>query len=590
MDDRLEKPPGGRRDFVDVMWQIAEKRSCDEVFVRYDCGHCVKADVWVPVLPRTREYTNQEADRRRFMQHSIFALTKNPGSPKVQITVPEGRCRHCSRGQRQVLICGPLQMDLADERPADKRSESGANRPRNSGPRDGRRDERKETAIVPANHAKMELPLSSQVFLAAMGQVCRLPNNITPPPLLQNSSVLQSGALKPAEGPPLSKESLHQWSRKEIEDELKAEVVKYVGGATFLLMFIIIECLYLCIIHFGPSSKIGVGGGGNSSRSLSGELRNLSSVSSVERFIANSTWVLSALTVTVHKAFGPGQGVDSTPPSTLWSSFVHPLWILVSIVLAPFLWVLDLVVALPRFLLVHVVFALLYTLVWRPCGWIFGIVAELVNGSVGFLFRCLFARPISVLSQIPMTNPMVAAILLSILVAAISLPSSPSFTMPSFNPELPSFEFLRKVQQVLLRTETLGPFTQWSQTLLASARKDAKARAGVRGVPNLKNQKDKFLAPGGKPENSKAGGRHGQESRAAGGAPCVVCLERPSCYLLEPCGHKVVCSECAIQLVDAAARNRSNEAMGAPLPSGKSSGGSCPSCGLAITRAMRVFK
>jgi len=601
---------GKPRDFVDVMWQIAEKRSCDEVVVRYDCGHSFKAEVTVPVLPKIREYTNEEADRRRFMQHSIFVLTKNPGSPKVQIAVPEGRCRHCSRGQRQALVCGPLHMDLSEERQATARrqgdplADSTARAKANGVPRGGdSRNQGRDMAAAALQSAlagmarRLEFSFSSHVFLAAMGQVCRLPDNITPPPLLQNSSVLQSGALKPIDGP-AAKEGLHQWSRKEIEDELKAEVVKYVGGATFLFMFVAIECLYLCFVQFGPSAHGAGAVGGNSSRS-SGELRDLSSVSSIEMGVANSTWVLSTLTHTVHRAFGPARDLNGdSSASFCWTFIVHPIWIFLSVVLAPFLWVVDLAIALPRFLLLHVMLALARSLVWRPCSWLFSVAVELANNSMVFVFQCLLSRPTAMLSQMqtPMTNPMVVAMVLSLLVAALSAPQPPSLPLPGVWGDLPSLEITKALRRVMACSR-LGPFVQRLRTMWAFARKEGRPKGGLRGVAAARGQKDKANADrtgregreglGGRPDRPQAGRQDGRTQSLQ--PACFLCLDRPSRYILEPCGHRVVCGECAVQLVEAAARNRSmNEAAGVHHVSDKS-GGACPSCGLAITRAMRVL-
>eukprot|EP00927_Polykrikos_kofoidii_P048495 TRINITY_DN42769_c0_g1_i1.p1 TRINITY_DN42769_c0_g1~~TRINITY_DN42769_c0_g1_i1.p1 ORF type:complete len:607 (-),score=85.67 TRINITY_DN42769_c0_g1_i1:51-1832(-) len=575
-------PRDNRRDFVDVMWQIAEKRSCDEVVIRYDCGHHMKAEVLVPVLPKTREYSNQEADRRRFMQHSLFVLTKNPGSPKVQITVPEGRCRLCGRGQRQVLFCGLLQRDLTEDRQrrdqlADLRGKALVGGALAS------------QACLFAQARRLELPLSSHVFLQAMGQVCRLPDNITPPPLLQNSSALQTSALKPFDGPPLPREGLHQWSRKEIEDELKAEVVKYVGGATFLLVFVVIECLYLCVVRFGPSSHGGLGDDAstNASRTLSGELRNLTSVSAIEMGIANSTWALSALTLTVHKAFGPMKDSSGGMTTSLWwTAFVHPLWVVTSVLLAPLLWVLDLVVALPRFLLLHVVLAVARSLVWRPCSWLLGFLMEFSSAFAAFVVRCLFSRPTAMLTQIPVTNPMVVAMVLSLLVAALSAPQPPSLPLPGIWTDLLSLAFTRGIRRAVFRSRTLGPLVQRLRAFWASRRKDGRSKGGVRGIPVPRGQKDGPERPG-KPQLGKQG--EGRVPSTASQPACFLCLDRPSRYILEPCGHQVVCGECAVQLVEATVQLVNKESAGAHYSSDKNGGGACPSCGQAITRAMRVF-
>jgi len=576
---------GGRRDFVDVMWQIAEKRCCDEVLIRYDCGHALKAEVWVPVLPRTREYSNQEADRRRFMQHSIFVLTKNPGAPKVQITVPEGRCRHCGRGQRQGLLCGPLHMDLSEERHADRRRADLAK----AGPGALRRDLRDAASLLAMPARRLDLPLSSHVFLAAMGQVCRLPDNITPPPLLQNSSILQSGTLRPFEGPGLSREGLRQWSRKEIEDELKAEVVKYVGGATFLLLFVVIECLYLCVLHFGPSTPPG----GNNSTDANASLPMVSTLSNAttndaEMDSSNATWFFSAFTFSMHKAFTVA-GTDQSGRSSWWWYLLRPFWLVLSILLAPLLWVLDMVAALPRFLFLHVAVSLVRAFVWRPCSWLLGILTEVVSNSV-LIFRYVFLRPTAMLSQIPMTNPMVVAMVLSILVAAFSAPQPPSLSLPS-------------VHQ-LVQQQTSGavmPLVQRLRHLWASARREARPKGGIRGIPAARGQKDKphvdrsgrdrTDVPGRpeKPQTGRQDGRVPSGSSSQSAPACFVCLDRPSRYILEPCGHRVVCGDCAIQLVDAAARSRSTNEVAGTHHSSERGGGACPSCGYSIMRAMRVF-
>lgn len=540
-----------RRDFGDVVWQIAERRGCDEVVVRYDCGHAIRADVWAPALPRTREYGMKEAERRRFMQHSLFVLTKDPGAPKVQITVPDGRCRHCGRGQRQLLICGPLQMDLAD--------------------------------LVTS--ARLELPLSSHAFLAAMGQVCRLPENITPPPLLQGG-LAQGAAIRPFDGPPLPREGVKQWSRKEVEDELKSEMVKYVGSATCVLLFVIVECIYICIAHLGPLGPSGFNDTFSTTLSTTGQLQNLSSVTSVEFGISNSTWV--------HRVFGPsepaGDGAEEGTGSLFWSLLVHPLWVVASAVLAPMLWVLDLVVAVPRFLLLHVFLAVLRGFILRPCLWLLSFLIDVLSNLAVLLFRCVFSRPTAVLSQIPLTNPMVVAMALSLVVAALSAPQPPSFSLPSVWGDLPSLELTRGLKVLSLRLRIF-----W-----ASARKDSRPKGGLRGVAaarqkghaeNRSARGEKAEAPG-RPERPQAGQRDGGkaqvEQRSSGdkqSAPaCFVCLDRPSQYLLEPCGHRVVCGDCAVQLVEAAARNRSiSEAAGGTHHSSER-GGACPSCGLAITR------
>jgi len=565
---------------VDVVWQIAEQRGCDEVVTRYDCGHAIRADVWAPALPKTREYGSQWAERRRFMQHSMFVLTRDPGAPRVQVTIPEGRCRHCGRGLRQVLICGPLQMDLSEDLNRAKMAAAAARR--------------------------LELPLSSHVFLAAMGQVCRFPENITPPPLLPG----ENGTLRPFDGPPLPREGLHQWSRREVEDELKGEIVKYVGFATSLLCFAFVECLYLCAINLGPLSR---GGDADGALAAAGELSNLTSVSAIEMGVANSTWVLSALTVAVHKAFGPSDSSSVPGSALLWSTVVHPLWIIVSMLLAPLLWILDLFVAVPRLFLMHVWsadFESVRGLVWRPwsmASWLLGVVVEVATNSCVLIFRCLFSRSTAVLSQVPVTSPMLAAILLCTMIAALSAPQPPSLSLLSVCTiidalalmvvwtGLPSFELVRGLQRAMSRSKTFGPLVQRMRVLWASARKEGRPKGGSAA----RGQKDRSHADRSGRERSGVPGR--TDKAHAGRAPsalssqpsapdCFVCLDRPSRYVLEPCGHRVVCGDCAVQLVEAAARNRSMcEAVGGAHHASERGGGACPSCGKDITRAMRMF-
>lgn len=457
------------RDFTDIVWQIAEKRGCDEVIIRYDCGHAIRADVWAPALPKTREYGTLEAERRRFVQHSLFLLTREPGASWVQITVPEGRCRHCGRGQRQVLICGPIQVDLTE----------GASTAR-----------------------RLELPLSSHAFLASMGQVCRLPENITPPPLLQGAR----GSVKPFDGPPLSREGLRQWSRKEVEDDLRGEVMKYIGAAMLVLIALAIECLYLCVLYLNPTatSPSGEGAGASSTRRLQAVLVKL-----------------------VHACLqGSGQ-------------------------------------------------------------------------QLGNNLREVFIRPAMLLSQVPVTNPMAVAMVLSLLVAALSAPQPPSLSLPSVWSDLPNLEITRGLKKAVSRSTSLGPLVQRFRSLWG--RKEGRPKGGLRGIPTARSSKERGHTNGreraevaGRPDKVQTGKQDGRPPAAASpqqsAPPCFVCLDRPSRYVLEPCGHRVVCGECAVQLVEAAARNRSmSEAAGGTHHGSERGGGACPSCGMAITRAMRLF-
>lgn len=548
-----------RRDFADVVWQIADKRGCDEVAIRYDCGHAIRADVWAPTLAKTREYGVGEAERRRFMQHSLFVMTREPGAPRVQITVPEGLCRLCARGQRQTLICGPLQMDLTD---------------------------------APAAARRLELPLSSHAFLSVMGQVCRLPENLSTPPIPQG----KDGSLKPFDGPPLPRESLRQWTRREVEDDLRAEVRRYVGMAMLALMLVGIQALYLCRVHLAPATSAfeGEGGENSSEPGMAGELGNLTSVGSFEMGLANSTWALSVLTVAVHKAFAPeatSVGPEDLVPGThfFWSYLVHPLWMVTSVLLAPLMLVLDFVVVA----VVRILFSLTRDLVWRPASWVITDLTKLTSGLVTMFVHNVIIRPTVVLSQIPMTNPMLVAMLLSLLVALVSAPQPPSLSLPSIWSKLPSFELTQSLKKAISRSKSLGPLVQQIKALWGM-RKEGRAKGGRLGVPASRGSKggsagsrDRVVdsAPG-RPEKAGAckqdGKTPGSSVQQQSAPPCFVCLDRPSRYILEPCSHRVVCGECAVQLVEAAARNRS-------MSEGAGGGGACPSCGMAISRAMRLF-
>jgi len=557
-----------RRDFADVVWQIAECRGCDEVVIRYDCGHVIAADVWAPSLPRTRDYGSQEAERRRFMQHSLYVLTKDPGAPKVQIAVPEGRCRHCGRGTRQVLICGPLQMDLSEDR-----QRSGAPGPR------------------PAAMARrLELPLSSHAFLAAMGQVCRMPENITPPPLVRGG-LTRGAVIRPFDGPPLPREGMRQWTRREVEDELRSQLARCEGGAACALLGMVLSCIALITLQLGLRGV----------STADPQAGNSSAEADINATQALSTFALAA------QALKESPEAPSTGGSSLfWSLLVRPIWLLIVTLLAPVLWVLDLAVAVPRFVLLDVCLGLLRKLILQPCSWVLSFTVEAVSGTSTFLFRCFLSRPTAVLSQIPVTNPMAVSMALSLLVAALSAPQPPSLSLPSLWGELPNLEIAKGLRKAASRSKSLAPLVQRLRmlSLWASARKDRRQKGGgVRGVPAGRGQKerghadrsDKKSDVPGKPDKPQAGQKEGKapsgSSHQQQSAPaCFVCLDRPSRYILEPCGHRVVCEECAMQIVENAVRSRStSEAAGGGHHSAERGGGACPLCGLVITRAMRLF-
>jgi len=515
-----------KRDFVDLLWQIAEKRCCEEVYVHYDCGHNMKADVWVPMLPKTHAYMNEETDRRRFMQHGMYVLTKNPGARKVQITVHEGRCRLCQRGQRQALICGPLQMDLTER---GRRTSEEARKVR---------DPRVQTLLAPAR--RLELPLSSHVFLSAMGQVCRFPDDISLP-LLQSSAL---GTLKLMDTPRLSHEGLRQWTRKEIEDELKAEVVKYVG-ASCLLVLVMVGCL-LCLT-LDSASAVGPGSFVPTFNS------------SDPKAAVNATWV-STITLTLQRAQRALIGADPLETETwLWPfwgwALARPLWI-VSFFLSPVFWAFDLVLALPRFI-VTTTMSMTHSLLWSFLGRFLAFTREVLQGTLYVVVRTL-----TILGEIPKTNPMVVASVLSLLIAAFSAPPTVSLGWS----DLPSVEFTSFRAS---RAKSLGLFAQ----LRAWAR-------GHRSKKDFPTAKGRERSHGRDCSTRPDKGRHdckGGSSRPA----CFLCLDRPSRYAVEPCGHRVTCAECTVQLVEAAVRNRTSE------PPEK--GGACPFCSTPVSRAMRVF-
>lgn len=209
------------------------------------------------------------------------------------------------------------------------------------------------------------------------------------------------------------------------------------------------------------------------------------------------------------------------------------------------------------------------------------------------------------LSQIPVTNPMGVAMVLSLLVAAFSAPQPPSLPLPGVWGEMPSFEFTKGIRRAVSKS-SLGPLCSRLHTLWTSARKDGRPKTGGArgGVPAVRGKNDKGVGADregragkdgkdggpGRPEKLAHAGRGGHQEGRTQQPACFLCLDRPSRYILEPCGHRVVCGECAVQLVEGAARNRAvSEGAGAHHGSSEKSGGACPSCGQAITRAMRVF-
>ncbi|CAE8585231.1 unnamed protein product, partial [Polarella glacialis] len=547
-----------RRDLSDVLWQVAERRGCDEIVIRYDCGHALRAQVLVPAVPKIREYGTHVAERHRFAQHSLHVLTRNPGASQIQVTIPEGRCRHCGRGQRQTMLCGAMRVDVSDPPPLSGQDLAQAAR-------------------------RLDLPLSSHAFLALLGQVCQLPES--PGLELLSSFNLASCKQHPFEGAPLPQAGLRQWTRQEVEEELEAELVKYFGCAALVLLLLAAECLYLLAAHLGPQElarESNVPGsldsidllGNATMHQMHAQLSNLSSVSNLELSAVNSTWVLSALTLAVHKAFGPGEGEDKDSSSAgifLWTSIVHPTWVGTSVVLAQLLGMLEWLVALPRFILLHVVLTMARGFIWRPCCWVFSVLVDMASGT-------------AVLWSIPTANPIAAAVTVCLLVAAVTSPVPPSLALP----DVLNLELVKHALEPLVQRLRVG----------TSACKDGRAKAGGREAPAKSSSKDrekhgqergKDGKEPGKPGKSHAG-KDGPRGSTSNLVPaCFVCLDRPSHYVLEPCGHRVVCGDCAVQLVEAAARSKGESFEKGAHHQQDRGGGTCPSCGMVISRAMRIF-
>lgn len=489
-----------RRDIGDAMWQIAEKGGCDEIVVRYDCGHALRADIWSPVIPKIREYGSSDAERRRFTRHGVFVLTRDPGATSLQITIPEGRCRHCGRGLRQTLVCGLLQMSLADAAIATRR---------------------------------LELPMSAHAFLAAMGQACGLPEN-TPPPSL---TPRVGGSLKIFDCAPLPREGLRQWTRKEVEDALGRDIVKYICAATIVLLASVMGVVLCAVALLDPSSRL-------KAEALRGNATHAGDLDEMTAEAAGFMWnpVVAMRDVLSSLGLGPRDG--SALP---WSSLLNPLWMARSLGHAS-VW-----------LVVHVA-QLTMT-----------VTSAVVNGVI--------VQPTIVLSQLPVTNPMIVASVLSVLVAAFSAPQPSNISLSGVWADLPSLEMAQALRRAVSRSKTFEALVQ--------RRRDFPARKEGRGAKAGAKCSAARSPDAGRPERAqaKAEGRGAQGPASV--PPCFVCLDRPSRYVLEPCGHRVVCGECAVQLVEAAARRRSVDAGGAHHASER--GGACPSCSRAITRATRLL-
>eukprot|EP00931_Biecheleriopsis_adriatica_P076297 TRINITY_DN50015_c0_g1_i1.p1 TRINITY_DN50015_c0_g1~~TRINITY_DN50015_c0_g1_i1.p1 ORF type:complete len:596 (-),score=100.29 TRINITY_DN50015_c0_g1_i1:68-1855(-) len=584
-----------RRDLAEIVWQIAERRSCNEIVIRYDCGHTLRAEVCAPALPKIQEYGTHDMEKRRFLQHCLHVLTRDPGASQVQLTVPEGRCRHCQRGTRQTLVCGPIHADLREAPPPATAIKAG-----------GRSSLENLTQMA---GKRLELPMSTHAFLAAMGKVGRMPDaaNVSSPLLTSSAqSILQN----PFEGTVL-REGIHQWTRREVEEQLESELMKYVCCAAFVLVLLGAECVYLLTQNMGPQQlDVEFAAGNATATSSSVSLSNLTSLSSLELRVANSTWVLAALTLEVHKAFAPSEvildpradaGTGETGSNTgyMWSAVVHPLWIAMSIVLAPILWILDMLVTwmapvlviydmmktVLRNFILHVLFTGVRELVWRPCGLLYSLISSMFS----MLRRRLFSPHSAAVPTIPTANPIAAAAVLCVVITMITSPVPLSTLLSDLMNDIASLGVVRRIRRVIFGPQALGPLVDkiWGP----DRARDARAKGGVRGsmlaakTPKDGKGTDRASIRGG--EKLQVG-KHDDKSGAFVPA-CFVCLDKPSRYILEPCGHRVVCGDCAVQLVDAATRSRTSEAGERGSHQADRGGGNCPSCSMTITRAMRVF-
>jgi len=339
-----------------------------------------------------------------------------------------------------------------------------------------------------------------------------------------------------------------------------------------ILVLLIAECCYLLgvqLVQDENGSEIPEGPDLEASMAVA--LTNLTSVSSLEFKMANSTWMLSALTVAVHKALGPGddlEAVSDTEGSTgfLWSFVVHPLWVFLLLVCGPLSW-LEGLVMLPRSLILALLSGV-RDLVLRPAFFLLGMTFSMLL----FLLQLLFSPPTLFASGGSTANPILGAAFICVSLAAITSPIPLTLLAHDLCRVVANLDIVRRLW-VAAKHKGLGRLldrlhlSSWGGT----SRGNKGARAGTK--------KDY------KPARSDSGKGEKLQAKDGNFVPsCFVCLDKPSRYILEPCGHRVVCGDCAVQLVDAAARSRP------PAEErGGDRGGNCPSCGLAVNRVMRMF-
>ncbi|CAK9001164.1 unnamed protein product [Durusdinium trenchii] len=558
-----------RRDFSDIVWQITERCGCNEFVVRYDCGHSLRAEVVAPALPSTKEYGTTDPERRRYAQHCLYVLTRNPGVTQVQVTVSEGRCRHCQRGQRQTLVCGPVHVDLREPASPGLVAKALGNIPMD--------------ALSQAK--RIVLPMTAHAFLAAIGQVCKLPDGAG----LPAPSGLEATLETPFAAKPLLKEEMPQWERKEIEDEMESFMLRYVCCAFMVLLCFLCEFGYVLGRELTPQESMEeyIQGELEEQMMTAQALSNLTSLSSLEFRMANSTWTLSALTLAVHKAFGPEdmEGMEAAGSSggILWSA-IHPLWVALLLVLGPIAW-MDCLLALPRSMLAGVI-AGVRELILRPGGFMLGIAGS----TLLFLLRSFFAPPTLFVTSGPTANPILGAGFISISLAAITSPVPLTLLAHDLCSVIANWDIVRRLRRAAGH-KAVGSILDRLPSLGAPRSKGSRAKkdgdSGRRNTRSDSGRGDKMQA---------------KDEKGTIVPSCFVCLDKPSRYILEPCGHRVVCGDCAVQLVDAATRSRTEDGrprwrLVGPIREetwegterGDRGGGNCPSCGLAINRAMRIF-
>jgi hypothetical protein len=288
----------------------------------------------------------------------------------------------------------------------------------------------------------------------------------------------------------------------------------------------------------------------------------------IDEGVANNPWLFSILTFVRQVTRGSS---TATEKSTWWSWIMQPICFVVTIVLVVISFMLNFAFAAPRFLY-NVCYGLIYGCVWCPCSWTFGLLSSFISNPTAILHR--LARPAAI-DQVPfmrITNALISAFLLSILLVVLSSPQQLSLSLQSICRELPSLGFAKgdESKRSLWRRKENG-----RQRGNQPANKLPKDKGGGHA-----EKADSKIA---RADKNDGRGRHSSLSA------CFVCQDRPANYRLEPCGHHVVCGDCAMELVEMASRGRpQGDNVGNHRLSEKNGGG-CPSCGSIVKQAMRIF-